>query len=64
MRVMRDLCNDFALAPKRFSKIFIKRKKNIFDFDPVRVPILIVCNLQVGVKIGGKEETERQMKNM
>lgn len=25
MRVMRVLCNDFALAPKRFSKIFIQK---------------------------------------
>lgn len=53
---MRDLCNDFALAPKKVQQNIYT--KNIFDFDPVRVPILIVCNLQVGVKI--EENKKRQ----
>lgn len=36
--------------------------KNIFDFDPVRVPILIVCNLQVGVKIEENKKRHNRQK--
>lgn len=65
---VRELCASYARFVQWFRTCPQKKvqqniyTKNIFDFDPVRVPILIVCNLQVGVKI---EENKQQaeMKN-
>lgn len=63
-RVVRELCAICAmishLPPKKVQQNIYT--KNIFDFDPVRVPILIVCNLQVGVKIEENKKRHNRQK--